>query len=131
MMGKISLDEFAGGAMKKQFNEAFTEVLDNLLDPNTSVKEKRTITITVTLATTEYRDTAAAKVETRTKLAKRVPGTQLIDIGRFPDGTMYAKEFGNMPGQQRFDADTGEIYEEDPADEVYQVTPIKKAEAEA
>ena len=130
-MGKISLDEFAGGAMNKQFNEAFAEVLDNLLDPNTSVKEKRTITITVTLATTEYRDTAAAKVETRTKLAKRVPGTQLIDIGRFEDGTMYAKEFRNNPGQQRFDMETGEIFEEAPADGAYQVTPIKKAEAEA
>ena len=64
----ISLDKFAKGALKAQFNRELQKVTANVLDPNTSAKAKRTITITVSISPDDDREMGGVVIATKSTL---------------------------------------------------------------
>lgn len=127
-MAKVNLEEFAGGALQEKFDRAFEQVLENMLDVNTSYKNKRSITIKVALTQDEARNDSVAEVSVETKLAPASPiKTQFALQRDFKTGKVFASEYGpGIKGQMSFedleenetvinghvvDTDTGEIKE--------------------
>lgn len=72
-MQEIELKNIAGGALQEKFNTALSDVVENLLDPNTPSKDKRKITIEMTFSTDEERQQVAATVSVKEKLAPLRP----------------------------------------------------------
>lgn len=113
-MEKVNLKEFAGGALQEKFDDAFDKVLQNMLDPNTSWKNKRKICIEISLEQNEERNDTTVNVSVVPKLAAAKPISTKMTIGKdYRDGVIYAEEYGpGVKGQIAFDAETGEIKEE-------------------
>lgn len=98
-MKKVSLYEITGGALQEQFERAFERVIENLADPNTSYKEARKITISLTFKQNERRDDVACDVLVAEKLATPAPTTAptktAFAVGRdLKTGELYAEEYG-------------------------------------
>ena len=53
VMSKVNLEKFAGGALQEKFDDAFEKIVSNMLDPNTPWKNKRKISVEVTLTQNE------------------------------------------------------------------------------
>lgn len=118
-MKKMSLDEFAGGALQEKFDKAFERVVDNLADPNTSFKEARKITITLKFTQNERRDDVACDVLVVEKLAAQTPTRTAFAVGKnLKTGEMYAEEYGRNQmsiDSIGVDTETGEVFDEKPA----------------
>lgn len=118
-MSKVNLEEFAGGALQEKFDEAFDKVIQNMLDPNTPWKNKRKITVEVTLEQDEMRQDTAVHVAVVAKLAPVKPVETRMVIGKnLKTGETFAEEYGKqIRGQmsiddyQEVDPETGEIKE--------------------
>lgn len=94
-----SLDEFAQGALLEKFNVAYNEVLENIMNLNTSYKAKRNLTIKLTFATNEDRDTSNVAIEVTNKLAPSKSVETVLLIGK-EKGKAVANEWGKgIPGQ--------------------------------
>lgn len=94
-MKKVSLYEITGGALQEQFEKAFERVVENLADPNTSYKEARKITISLTFKQNERRDDVACDVLVAEKLAAPAPTKTAFAVGRdLKTGELYAEEYG-------------------------------------
>ena len=94
-MKKVSLYEITGGALQEQFEKAFEKVIENLADPNTSYKEARKITISLTFKQNERRDDVACDVLVAEKLATPAPTKTAFAVGRdLKTGELYAEEYG-------------------------------------
>ena len=65
----ITLKDLANGALEERFQDAFRAVLRNIQDVNTEAKEKREITLKMTLIPGADRSLAAVKLEVVTKTA--------------------------------------------------------------
>lgn len=126
-MNKINLEEFAGGALQEQFNDAMGKVLVNMQDLNTSFKAKREITVKVTFTQDEQRENVKVNVSTTTKLANAMPVETLMAVGKnLKTGEIVAEEYGRqIRGQQKFDPETGEILEENVPHEKIEI-PVTK-----
>lgn len=46
--GKLTVETICGGAVQERINRALTKVVDNILDPNTDPKKKRSINLKLT-----------------------------------------------------------------------------------
>lgn len=68
-MDQISLDRFDGGALQAKFQKAFEDVAENIVDPNTPAKAKRTIVIKMTVEPDEKRSVAAVSYDVKSTLA--------------------------------------------------------------
>ena len=120
-MSKVNLEEFAGGALQEKFDEAFDKVIQNMLDPNTPWKNKRKITVEVTLEQDEMRRDTAVHVAVVAKLAPVKPVETRMVIGKnLKTGETFAEEYGKqIRGQmsiddyQEVDPETGEIKEQE------------------
>lgn len=120
-MSKVNLEEFAGGALQEKFDQAFEKVIQNMLDPNTPWKNKRKITVEITLEQDEMRNDTAVHVSVITKLAPVKPVETRMVIGKnLKTGETFAEEYGKqIRGQmsiddypaQEVDVETGEIKE--------------------
>ena len=114
-MEKVSLEKIAGGALQEQFARAFERVIGNLVDPNTSFKETRKITITLKFAQNEQRDNVFCDVAVVEKLAAQVQTKTTFAIGTdLKSGKVYANEYGR--NQISFDCipvdkESGEVLE--------------------
>jgi hypothetical protein len=64
-----SLDNLMGGAAKQRFRDALDQVLKNAIDPNTNVKTKRQITITLSVTPDAERKTIGLHFDVKHKLA--------------------------------------------------------------
>ncbi len=97
----IDLNSIGGGALQERFDREFERVVKNMKDPNTPYKEARKITITLTFAQDEERNTAVCKGEVQSKLAKSKSFETNFGIGRDLKTDKYlAKEYGmQIPGQ--------------------------------
>ncbi|WP_124066274.1 hypothetical protein [Clostridium sp. E02] len=96
-MVKVNLEEFAGGALQEKFDVAMGKVLDNMQDPNTPWKNKRAITVKVTLQQNEDRDDAQVDVSVETKTAPVVPIATRMAIGKnLKTGETFATEYGKQ-----------------------------------
>lgn len=131
-MSKVNLETFAGGALQEKFDDAFEKVLVNMMDPNTPWKNKRKITVEVTLEQNEDRDDTTVNVSVVPKLAPVKPiGTRMAIGKNLKTGEVFAEEYGSQcRGQMSMDdyqkqiggevevdgktvdTDTGEIKEE-------------------
>lgn len=101
-MEKVSLEKIAGGALQEQFARAFERVIGNLVDPNTSFKETRKITITLKFSQNEQRDSVFCDVAVVEKLAAQVQTQTTFAIGTdLKSGKVYANEYGRR--QVEFD----------------------------
>jgi hypothetical protein len=70
----ITLSTLAGGSLEERFQLALAEVLDNLLDPNTPKKARRSITIKISIANlSDDRRVAGLRAEVGSKLASTKP----------------------------------------------------------
>ncbi len=99
-----NLDELMDGALAERFNYELNRVLSNVFDPNTSPKQKRSISITVDIMPNERRDAATFKVDVKSKLAQAVPVAQTVLLSQADDGTVTATEItGQAPGQLDFE----------------------------
>jgi hypothetical protein len=96
----ISLENLATGAAVERFNLALTQVLENILDPNTDAKVKREIVLKVAIKPTEDRASGRVEVTTATKLANYKAVETTIYIGTV-GGEVAAVE--HNPKQMRFD----------------------------
>lgn len=119
-MKKVSLEEFAGGALQEQIGKAFAKVFENLADPNTSYKEARKITITLKFSQNEQRDDVICEALVTEKLAAQSVTRTAFAVGKnLKTGEIFAEEYGRNRNQlsiDDFDVDheTGEVIEEQP-----------------
>ncbi|HIT65962.1 MAG TPA: hypothetical protein IAB61_01765 [Candidatus Merdisoma merdipullorum] len=104
-MSKINLEEFAGGALQEKFDEAFEKTVQNMLDPNTPWKNKRKITVEITLEQNEDRSDTAVNVSVVMKLAPVKPVETRMVIGKnLKTGEVFAEEYGKqIRGQMSID----------------------------
>jgi hypothetical protein len=115
--GYVSLATLKGGAAIEAVDHALGEVWDNILDPNTAPRAKRSVTLKLTFSPTEDRESAGCNIEIASKLAPQAPMTAQIIVDQ-EDGRAVAAEFGRRnPGQHTLEG----VYEE-----AKNVTPIKK-----
>lgn len=114
-MNKVSIEEIANGALQEQFKKSFEKVIENLVDPNTSFKEPRKITITLKFTQNEQRDDVYCDISVNEKLAAQAQTRTTFAVGKdLKTGTVYAEEYGR--NQISFDAlnvdtETGEVIE--------------------
>ena len=101
----IDLNQLGNGALKSRFNREMEKVVKNLKDPNTSYKDVRKITITLTFKQDEERNAAACKVEVSSMLAKARSFETNFGIGQdLKNGQYLAKEYNNqIPGQMELE----------------------------
>ena len=137
-MNKINLQDIVGGQLQAKFERSFEKVIENLLDPNTSFKIKRGITIKLDFTQNENRDDVSVSVLVSEKLAPQQDMETKFFIGKdLATNEVYAEEYGKqVRGQMNFndvlqdkkpqeqvidgktvDTETGEIKED--TDKVY------------
>lgn len=96
-MNKVELSEVVGGALQEKFDKAFSRVIENLQDPNTSFKVKRAITIKLTFDQTEARDDVSVNIDVQEKLAPQAGMKTSFAIGKnLKTGELYAEEYGKQ-----------------------------------
>lgn len=125
-MKQIELQELVGGAIQEQFAKAFEKVIENLQNPNTPYRAKRSITIKLTFDQNEQRDDVKVGILVAEKLAPQSPIETAFAIGKdLRTGELYANEYGkqvrgqlhmedvqppvNLAPGEKLDAETGEI----------------------
>ena len=121
----LDLAQVAGGSLQEKANAAIQKVLDNMQDPNTPWKNKRSVTIKLSFVQNEERDDAAMEISVETKLAPVSPTVTRVAIGKdLETGQSYAQEYGKQVrgqmslddyhseqiiGNDVVDTDTGEV----------------------
>lgn len=74
----VTLDTIGSGALVELFDAELARVLENITDPNTEAKTRRTITVKVSFAPNENRDLADVNLTCSSKLAGiKTVGTRL------------------------------------------------------
>ena len=68
-MENIELRELVGGALQEQFAKSFEHVIENMQNPNTPYKAKRSITVKLTFMQNEKRDDVKCGISVTEKLA--------------------------------------------------------------
>lgn len=104
-MDLLKLENIAGGALQEKANAAMIKILENLQDPNTPWKNKRSITIKLSFTQNEDRDDTAVELSVDTKLAPVSPVVTRMAIGKdLNTGETYAQEYGKqIRGQMSLD----------------------------
>lgn len=116
--GYVSLATLKGGAAIEAVDHALGECWENILDPNTAPKAKRTVTLKLTFKPSEERDAAGCSIEVSSKLAPQAPMSAQVIVDQ-ENGKAVAAEFGRRnPGQHELEGVYGENDN---------VTPFKKA----
>lgn len=117
-MEGMTLDKLAGGALQEKFSQAFAKVLENLTDPNTSYRGKRSIDIRLNFSQNESRDDVKCAIAVNTKLAPVQPVETSFGIFKdLRDGVITAEEYGSqLRGQTKL-----------PSNEASKVVAMKQA----
>lgn len=104
-MNEIKLQELVGGALQEKFNKSFENVIENMQNPNTPYKNKRSITIKLTFSQNEARDDMQVGIDVVETLAPQSPLRTAFAIGKdLRDGKLYAEEYGKqIKGQMSID----------------------------
>lgn len=66
---KVCLEDVASGALKERFEDALSQVVENIFDANTEPTTVREINITMKIKPSETREMAGVRVDVKTKLA--------------------------------------------------------------
>lgn len=126
-MNTVELGEVLGGELQAKFNKSLKRVIENLLDPNTSFKQKRKINIQLVFEQNEERDDVTADIDVTEKLAPQTGLRTHFAIGKdLKTGEVMAEEYGKQVkgqfkindvapavgvGEISVDPDTGEVVE--------------------
>ncbi len=105
-MSEVNLDQLAGGAVAERFRYELGRVLENIQDPNTDPKNKRKITLTLTLEADENRDIANVSVQAKSALAPTKEVTSKLIMDTNSSGKVIGQELrSGMKGQTYIDED--------------------------
>lgn len=116
----FNLSTMSNGGVQEKFEQELKKVTENILDPNTEAKKKRTVTITLTYQPNENRDAVSVYSEIKSKLVPQDGVSTTLLVGRNAStGSIEANELkSGIKGQTYFDdkgdirTDTGEKVDE-------------------
>ncbi len=103
---KLSLATIKGGAAIEMVDDAIQELLENIIDPNTDATTRRKVTLTLTLAPDQERESMHIKLDVRSSFAPHEAVGTIAFISHTRDGVVAVE---NDPGQRN-------LYEEKPAE---------------
>ena len=119
MHEKLTMTSICGGAVQEKVDRALRAVADNILDPNTDPKKKRSITLKIVFQPNEDdREDVAVHVEVTKSLAPEAGvKTQLFIAKDLESGAMTVQEHqrGMIKGQLDF-GDMEALYGEEEDD---------------
>lgn len=100
-----SILEMAQGGFLEQVDYKMSDIIDNILDPNTKATGKRQITVTMELIPDDSRRQIVVRFSTKLKLVEANPlTTSLYIIGDAATGEIRAVEMvPQIPGQVALD----------------------------
>ncbi|HEM9585169.1 TPA: hypothetical protein U3L45_001298 [Streptococcus agalactiae] len=100
---KLDLSAIGEGGLQEKVDKELEKVFDNILDPNTDIKTKRKLTITLTMVPDETREVISTSMEVKSSLAPQTGVATTVLVGQ-KDGKVYANELkSRIPGQTYFD----------------------------
>ncbi|VTT01419.1 hypothetical protein [Streptococcus dysgalactiae] len=100
---KLDLSAIGEGGLQEKVDKELEKVFDNILDPNTDIKTKRKLTITLTMVPDETREVVSTSMEVKSSLAPQTGVATTVLVGQ-KDGKVYANELkSKIPGQTYFD----------------------------
>lgn len=108
---RISIATLKNGSAVEQFDEALQRVLENVVDPNTKPKTKRSVTLKLTIAPDEEREFLGLAISVKEGLAPAAEVTSRAWIAHTRDGIIGMEHDPKQPG----------LYEEEETD----VTPLR------
>lgn len=116
----LNISTLANGGVQEKINAELKKVFENIMDPNTSPKDKRKVSIEIVLSPDEQRTTIASSVKVKSSLAPQLDvSTTILADYDFKTGEIFASErLSNATGQTFFGddgylrTDTGELLEE-------------------
>ncbi len=118
-MRHFNLETFAGGELSRQINRDIEAVMRNVVDPNTDVKAKRKITVTIEFKPNEQRNFITTNVNSKPILAPALGAVTALGVQQdLTSGAIDVAEIGSkMPEAtvkvegKTVDTETGEIME--------------------
>lgn len=130
-MQVMDLTKIANGALVEKAQAAIEQVVQNMTDVNTPYKTKRSVTIKMTFAQDEERETAACEISVQTKLAPVNPVKTMIGFGRdLKTNELFVNEWSKqIPGQMSMDMEQVQPEQEKKAEDsqVIDYRKVKKA----
>lgn len=100
---KLDLSAIGEGGLQEKVDKELEKVFDNILDPNTDIKTKQKLTITLTMTPDETREVVSTSMEVKSTLAPQTGVATTVLVGQ-KDGKVYANELkSKIPGQTYFD----------------------------
>jgi hypothetical protein len=98
---RVSLDNLGRGAAIERFDDELRRVLENILDPNTTIA-KRSVTLKVTIKPDEERALCQVDVDCKSSMAPVRPFKTNMFVGRDSHGVIATE---HNPNQMRLDFD--------------------------
>lgn len=107
---ELNLSQLANGAIQQKLDGELEKVFENIHDPNTKSKDKRTITIKLEFSPDEARQVINLNSSFNTKLAPvRDFDTTILSAKNLEDGSVAARELkSTAPGQTYIDPTDGQ-----------------------
>ena len=98
-MRHFNLETFAGGELSRQINRDIEAVMRNVVDPNTDVKAKRKITVTIEFKPNEQRNFITTNVNSKPTLAPALGAVTALGVQQdLTSGAIDVAEIGSkMP----------------------------------
>jgi len=103
----INVLELAKGAIQEQITNELGRVLNNLVDPNTSTKDKRKLVVTLVFEVDENRESVACSAQAKATLAAVKPILTRLNLDTDRKGNAVAVEYV----KDNPDSSTGEVFQ--------------------
>lgn len=118
-MRHFNLETFVGGELSRQINRDIEAVMRNVVDPNTDVKAKRKITVTIEFKPNEQRNFITTNVNSKPTLAPALGAVTALGVQQdLTSGAIDVAEIGSKIPEatvkvegKTVDTETGEIME--------------------